>query len=122
MPGAPTKQLEIALTWEFADIGGGNSGIPVIHTMVVPVPPEYDPNDLKLFIAREVEDATWAALQDEFGRRPTRDALLAAAARLSRIRELLGQLAASNLKQMLLQALDVPNAQARALWGEDPEE
>jgi hypothetical protein len=99
----------------------------VEETAHVRIPPDYRQRDIDALTVRLLEDTTFALTRREFGRQPTKTALLAYAARQLGIERALDEdvssdgagLAALRLKLRIILALS--NDQAIDLYGEDPE-
>jgi len=87
------------------------------------IPETYDAADVRAMIAREVEDAAFRMLRREYGRAPSRDALVAAVARLRAIEAVLEEEGRDlpELRQIIRAFLVRNNAEVSAEWGHDPE-
>ena len=69
----------------------------------------------------KIEDTAFGLTWEAYQRTPTRSALLAATARLNRLRQLLRAEAAGDLRGSVEEALNVSNEEAATRWGDDPE-
>jgi hypothetical protein len=102
-----------------AHIDGGQR---IEQDVDVVVPPGYDAADVRALMMRTIEDAAFELNGREFGRAPTKAALLAAAARLRAIEHILDQLQpAAELRLKLRAILALSNDDVTAQWGEHPE-
>lgn len=85
----------------------------------VVIPPDYNSADLAALMVRVVEDTAFRLVQENFGRQPTKRALLAATARLIAIREILDGPDGVVPREVRIRAvLDATNDEAIAQWGE----
>jgi hypothetical protein len=105
-----------------AHIDGGQR---IEQDVDVVVPPGYDAADVRALMRRTIEDAAFELNEREFGRAPTRAALIAAAARLRAIEHILDRLQpdteAAALRLTLRAILALSNDDVTAQWGEHPE-
>lgn len=97
----------------------GDAGIEISES--VAIPPTYTERDVAALTARQVEDAAFRLNRQTFGRAPARDALIAAAARLRALQELVDGLDPGALRDALQAIFDLTNAEATALYDDDPE-
>lgn len=89
----------------------------------VPIPPGYDAADVAALTARLVEDTAFTLNRRHFGRRPTLQALVAAAARLRAIEWLLdNQPVAEPTAAYIRGVLARSNDAITAEWGENPDD
>ena len=85
------------------------------------IPPSYSQRDTDALMVRKIEDTAFALTWEAYQRTPTRTALLAATARLNRLRQLLGAEGAGDLRDSVRELLEVTNEEATTRWGDDPE-
>jgi len=85
------------------------------------IPPSYSEQDTDALLVRKIEDTAFGLTWEAYQRTPTRTALLAATARLNRLRQLLRAEVAGDLRGSVEEALNVSNEEAATRWGDDPE-
>jgi hypothetical protein len=90
------------------------------------IPPDYDAMDVRALTVRRIEDTAFDLVRMDFGREPTRAALLAAVARLRGIEQLLDETIGTpdeltELRIRIREIIETGNDEARAAWGEEPE-
>lgn len=90
------------------------------------IPPDYDAMDIRALMARRIEDTAFDLVRKEFGREPTRAALLAAVARIRGIERALDETISTpdeltELRIRIREIIETGNDEARAAWGEEPE-
>ena len=97
----------------------------LMHTSAEGIPPDYDQADTNALVVRTVEDTAFDAVQEKYGRQPTRRALIAAAARLRALEDALARMPRSGPliphRDRIAAIFALSNEQAIAQWGEDPE-
>jgi hypothetical protein len=99
-----------------AQVDGG-----VVHEKraSIQVPPAYDAMDVRALVVRKIEDTTFGLLREDFGREPTKAALLAYVARQRGIQEALDEtMTLAELRIRLREIIETGNDEARAAWGE----
>jgi hypothetical protein len=90
------------------------------HNQVI-IPPDYDEADTRALQVRMVEDTAFELIREEFGREPTRRALLAATARLKALEDLYPEIEAGSVRERIREILEATNDEAIEQWGETPE-
>jgi PAS domain-containing protein len=102
----------------------GDAG-PVQKVTDVAIPPSYDQQDIDALAARVTEDTAFALLRSRYGRRPTLDALIAHAARIRAVRNVLDRMpdtpALAEHRERLRAVLEASNNDITRDWGEDTE-
>ena len=87
------------------------------------IPPDYDAADVKALFVRKIEDTAFALVRREFGREPTKAALIAYVARQRGIERVLDETIGdvTELRIRIREILEVSNNDATTRWGEEPE-
>ena len=94
----------------------------LLETTDVEVPPDYDQRDIDAFAVRNIEDTAFGLTLREFGRAPTRAALIAYVARLRAIEVAAAELDdLSALRDRIREVIETDNVTITEQWGEDPE-
>jgi hypothetical protein len=92
------------------------------HDNTEQIPPGYSEQDIRALAARMIEDTAFALNRREFGRAPTIQALIAAAARLKAIQAILDGPDGIVSRELRIRAvLALSNAEATEAYGENPE-
>jgi hypothetical protein len=94
------------------------------ETETVIIPPDYDQRDTDALAVRTIEDTAFKLVRREYGRTPTRSALLAATARVRGVRLLLDAAEESDvdtLRERIREIIETENPEAIERWGQDPE-
>jgi hypothetical protein len=88
----------------------------------IPIPPDYDAADVRALTVRAIEDTAFDLNRQDFGRAPTIQALVAAAARLKAIQEILDGPDGIVPRELRIRAvLALSNAEVTEAHGDDPE-
>lgn len=91
----------------------------------VTIPPQYAQRDIDALAVRVIEDTAFAAVQEAYGRQPTKRALLAVVARLRAVEDALGRFPDGEEflehRSRIQAILALTNDEAIAQWGENPE-
>jgi len=103
-----------------AVVDGGNT---IEETKDAVIPSDYDAADVRALTARVVEDTAFVLLRREFGRAPTKAALIAYAARQRGIEVTLDEVGddPDTLRSRIRRIIELSNDEATAEWGEEPE-
>lgn len=121
----PTHRLVVGADFRVEPLGDPGGGDLERLTLTEVIPPDYDRADLHAMIARKVEDCAFALDRREFGRRPTRDALFATAARITALEDLYSRFPGdgrfAEWRARIRHILEASNAEIFAEWGSDPE-